>query len=59
MGLTLMEKFFWKETALPANLHSPAEQSHLEIPCLEKCQTRPRSSAYVEVFTDSSGTASS
>lgn len=52
MGFILMETFLRKETALPANLHSTVEYSHLE-----ECQAQPSSSAYVELFIDSSGTA--
>lgn len=52
MGFILMETFLRKETALPANLHSTVEYSHLE-----RCQAQSSSSAYVELFIDSSGTA--
>lgn len=52
MWFILMETFLWKETALCANLPSTVEYSHLE-----KCQAQPSSSAYAELFIDSSGTA--
>jgi len=58
MGLILMEKFLGKQTLLPANLHSTVEYSHLQISHSEKCPTWPSSSAYAELFIDSSGTAS-
>lgn len=58
MGLILMEKFLLKENVLPANLYHTVEYSQLEILHFEKCQTWPSSSAYVELFIDSSGTES-